>query len=478
MNHLKTYSGENFMALSFFELSPAGDATVFGGENEQGKTAASKLLLEILLRGKTASPPKPVKEGGKKAVVKGVIETEQADIFNGEISITRTVTEDGNWTVKVVNKDGLSIDKPQTILDRLFPNALVDPGEFVRGDSPSDDRRRAAVLAKITGVDLSGLDAKRTVAFDARTIINREVSRLDAVVKSLPLYWDAPAEEMPLVAPAKAIDEVKPVLVSVAALNAKLDDARKTNAINDARRADLFNNEKKILSQKAEIERLEELVSMAYGLLSGLKEENAAMTAAVNNLFDADESAIRAKLAAVEAGNAAAQAEADEKNRIAREAAAAEARAYTERAQATNEKVRANVAHAKAVAELEKAKAESAAKTAEIEAVEAEKTRLLSAVKLPVNGLTFDSQGVYYNGRPCHEKQLSSEEGIRIGFALALAQNPSLDVMVIQNGALLDDKRLALFVSMARSAGIHLLVEDVGDRRATIVIEGGKATKK
>lgn len=477
MAHLKSYSGENFMAFRHFALSPEGPVTIFGGPNEAGKTAASRLMLEIILKGKTASPPKPVKTGEKKATLKGVIELEEVDAMNGELSITRTVTEDGQWSIKVVNKDGLAVQRPQEMLDRLFPNALVDPGAFVRGDTPSDDRRRAAVLARITGIDLSALDSERAKIFDARTIINREVARLDAVVKSLPFYRDAPDKEVPAIAPAKEIEEVKPILVSLVALNAELDEARKTNNWNMSRRDDLLENEKRIRFQKAEIERLEGLLLAARSALSGLMEENAGMVESTSKLFDINESAIRIKIAEAEADNAKAQAEADAKNRAAREAASAEARAYAEQAQAINEKVRANTAHNKARTEHEKAVAESSAKTAEIDKIDAEKSRLIASVKLPVDGLTFDSSGVYYNGRPCHEKQLSSEEGIRIGFALALAENPSLDVMVIQNGALLDDKNLALFVEMAKAAKVHLLVEDVGDRRATIVIEGGEVKK-
>lgn len=93
---------------------------------------------------------------------------------------------------------------------------------------------------------------------------------------------------------------------------------------------------------------------------------------------------------------------------------------------------------------------------------------------MPVEGLTFDSRGVFYKGLPFDKRQLSQEEVIRVSFALAIAAAPNLRNVLIRDGAMLDNKHRAIIAEMAEAAGVQVYMEVVGDHGAMIVFEDGK----
>ena len=279
-------------------------------------------------------------------------------------------------------------------------------------------------------------------------------------------FDDMPDEEVPASVQPEEAEEVKPELLSLAALNDELDRAREKNDDNDGKRKEYEYRKGELRRIEAELEALKKTYALAV-------ESYTSIADMVFGLEDTDEAEIKARIASAEGVNAAVQAEVDAINKAARAAATEAARVKSAMNQAINEKVRAKKSRQAVADELALAETTYKVKTTMIEEAEAAKAVMLAAVKLPVEGLSFEGDMVLFNGLPCNDKQLSSEQCMRIGLSCWLAENPSIDLAVVSNGALLDDKRLALFDAMAREIGINLLVEDVGDRRATIVIEDG-----
>lgn len=110
------------------------------------------------------------------------------------------------------------------------------------------------------------------------------------------------------------------------------------------------------------------------------------------------------------------------------------------------------------------------------EDAEASRERALSEADLPVKGLRFDEEGVTLNGIPFD--QASTAEQIRASVAMGLAQNPTLRVMLVREGSLLDAESMTLLAEVADEWDAQLIVERVTDGNGVgITIEDGEVVK-
>jgi hypothetical protein len=90
----------------------------------------------------------------------------------------------------------------------------------------------------------------------------------------------------------------------------------------------------------------------------------------------------------------------------------------------------------------------------------------------PVEGLGFNADGVTYQGRPF--AQASSAEQLRVSVAPGMALNPSLRVMRIQDGSLLDSESLRLLTELATQHAMQCWIEVVDETGAVgVYIEDG-----
>ena len=107
-----------------------------------------------------------------------------------------------------------------------------------------------------------------------------------------------------------------------------------------------------------------------------------------------------------------------------------------------------------------------------IDGIDARKADALAAAEMPVEGLGFDDQGVTFRGVPF--SQASSAEQIRVSLAMAMALNPTLRVIRILDGSLLDADSMAAITAMASDADYQVWVERVDDATGSaVVIEDG-----
>lgn len=118
---------------------------------------------------------------------------------------------------------------------------------------------------------------------------------------------------------------------------------------------------------------------------------------------------------------------------------------------------------------------EYAALSHRIDAIDQSKAAAIAAADMPVAGLGFDSDGVTFNGVPF--SQASSAEQIRVSLAMAMALNPTLRVIRIMDGSLLDADSMAAIRAAAEENDVQVFLEMVGDGGgdpAAVVIEEGE----
>ena len=417
---------ENFKRIQAIEFQPEGSLSIIGGMNEQGK---SSLLdsISVLLQGKTTKIPEPVRKGTKKATITGEIQKDEWDAFDDMI-ITRTITAAGNWYVKVQDKNGRAYKSPEGMLKEIFGEPL-DPVEFVKMTSAE----RVETLKRITGLDFSDLDAKRKEYYDERVLTGREVKQIEGSVKGFEAYYpDVPEEK-----------------VLLTDLLGKLEKRQAVNKVNSDKKKKLEKTEGEVKEAQQRIDELQgELTQLqvkifnAENFYNGLVGDQTEMKEEVANLKDTDEQEIKDQIAKVEE---------------------------------TNTKIDSNVKFDKETEKLEQKKYAYQMLTSKLQKIEDDKKEQLSKIDFPVDGLSFNESDVLYNNLPFNEKQLSSEELLRVSFAIAIAARPNLKNILIREGSLLDENNLKLIGKMAEDAGIHCFVEVVGDdaEKATIIIENG-----
>lgn len=416
--HLKA---ENVQRIAALNYSPEGHLIVIGGKNGAGKSSALN-SIEWALRGAAALPSKPVRRGEEKAKIEMTLD----GVFElGTITIKRTITPTGGGALQITDRDGAKLSSPQAILDSLFSSLSFDPLAFT-GQSPKE---RAETLRALVGLDFEALDKERAEIYTQRTEANRVVSAKEAMLANNKRHPDVPEEP-----------------VSIAALQAELDEASKTNNANNQQRfkvesarselmqADKRNHEtfRGIEEVLDEIKRLQAKADAMQKVYEQQKEETGIMTAKIRQaeehiakLVDVDILPIRQKLAGAES---------------------------------TNLKVAKNKEVTRIAAELKEARKRSEELTAAIEKIDRQKKDSIKGTKFPVEGLTLsDENEVLFEGIPFD--QCNTAQQIRVSVAMGLALNPKFPVLLIRRGSDLDPENLKMVADLAAAADAQVWLE-------------------
>ena len=100
---------------------------------------------------------------------------------------------------------------------------------------------------------------------------------------------------------------------------------------------------------------------------------------------------------------------------------------------------------------------------AKIESIESERSEMLLNAKFPVEGLSFSVDGVLFNGLPFDSGNQCQSDILRVGVAIAVAQDPALKIVRIKDGSLLDGDAKAQLLAMLAEHGFQAFIETVAD---------------
>jgi len=349
---------------------------------------------------------------GAKEITRPIRDGEEhasVELDLGDLLVTRKWTKAGTSLV-VAAADGARYSSPQTILDGLIGRLSFDPLEFAEQDSKAQLRTLLDVVD--LPFDPAHLDAQRKGIYDQRTDVNREVKRLETVLADIPIVPEnTPYEE-----------------ISAHSLAEKLSDA-----LGDAANRDAL--EAAIGDKRSEVVSLEQRLADAKEALDGLVMTQLK----VAERAPADVEAIRQEIAEVDTVNA---------------------------------NVRAKLGRLRIAEELEKERENTAGLTRKLEAIDQEKSAAIANAKMPLEGLSFDDEGVLYNSVPF--SQVSDSERLRVSIAIAMALNPKIRVIRITDGSLLDSENMKLIAEMAAASDFQVWVERVDETgEVGITIEDG-----
>ena len=338
-----------------------------------------------------------------------------ANFSNGLVA-KRTFTAGGGGSISVESADGATYKSPQAILDSMTNSLAFDPLQFMNGN-PFE------TLKQLVGLDTSEIDKNYIKAYDSRRDLNREVKKQDALIGSMVGY---PELEGGHLVSATVVEEIEKAMKH----NGSNTEAhRKVQAA----ATNLRSAEEAVAEKEAELAdakmRLKNVETMAKEAGEG-----------VVGLKDIEIEPLKKKLSGIEEHN---------------------------RKVANNRELQA------AKDELSSLKKEASSFDFVCKELEKKKQAMLAEAQFPIEGLSFDETGVTFNGEPFD--QASSEQQLRVSVAMAAAMNPTLRVMLVRDGSLLDETNLKLLAEFAKEHDLQIWLEKVGDDGAcSVVIEDGK----
>jgi DNA repair exonuclease SbcCD ATPase subunit len=406
---------ENFKRLQAVEITPEGHLITIGGKNGSGKSSVLDAIY-VALVGRSAAPPRPIRTGEEECIIR---------LDLGELRVVRrfTTKDGGEFTdsLKVENAEGLRYGKPQQVLDALLGEIGFDPFEFCQM-KPAAQAETLLGMVPLS-VDLDEMAEQDQSDYMKRRDLNRDLANAKSLLASIPKQ-DVP-ENLP---DRKALQDQ---LAKAAETNSEIERER---AARESLQMRIDTNRQRAKELQKEIEAIEARAA-----------EDEKVLAAKPVFGDpVDVGAIRAQLTEAEAILTAA----------------------------AQQRVRAS--HAERVENLEK---ESQALTDAMEAREKERRDALAGAKMPIEGLGFqiDEKGkplVTFAGVPF--EQASTAEQLRASTAIAMAANPSLRVLRVKDGSLLDEDSMKLLAEMATEQDFQLWVERVGSGDVGVVMENGE----
>lgn len=468
MLRLVGLKAENIKKLKLVDVKFGKDQHVvkISGENEQGKTSLMDSVAWALGGAdKFKDVSKPIREGADRAEV--VVDLE-------DIKVRRVWTSDTKSYLSVENKDGAEYKSPQNMLDAMVGKLAFDPAAFAGMDS----KKQLEVLLALVpiGIDLKAHAADRKKVFDERTLINRDKTDLEGQLKLMTeVPADIPDEE-----------------VSTATILAEQASAQAVKESNDAkRRAVDEENEAKRQKVRDHNDLIRSKLKNAAVEVSAFENAHASTSALVESLkkqlADAESDlGMRASMLkdakhimnalTIEASSLADPEVMDLPGSEFLGLVDPDLTVFPAKLgklEETNRMVRIKKKRAEIVTALDTKVKASAEKTLALEQMDNKKAEALKAAKMPIDGLTFDDEGIRYKSIPFN--QCSSEEKLRVSLAMAIAMNPKLRLMFIRDGSLLDKKNRAVIESMAKEHDFLVLMEVVDEKGgpAVLVIEDG-----
>lgn len=447
MNIVKLIA-ENVKRLHAVEITPEGSLITIGGQNSAGKSSVLDSIA-YALGGEKLVPSEPLRRGESE----GKIVVDLGDFivtrkFKRERGVDVPGASDAReyWgetksTLMVTNRDGARYPSPQALLDKLYGRLTFDPLAFAREGETADGRKRQAdTLRRLVGLDLEAFDRRRQDAAQQRATVKRSLAAKAMQLTTLPVHEGVPTEE-----------------VASGVVFAELQKAEEYRGLAEVAEREVARRESHLEAMKKDHERIGEKIIEAQRVLNDLKETERQMVS------DREDRYLELDAARITAD--AARAVVPDIDSI---------HAKMKEVEATNQKVRANLAHAKVKQEVEDLTHTIEMCDNDIVAAEGAKLLAIAEAPFPVPGLGLNDEGVTFFDLPFN--QAGSSEQVRVSVAIGVALNPTLRVLLIRNGNLLDKKSLAAVAEQAAAAGMQVWCEYVteGAEGVSVFIEDGR----
>ncbi len=415
---LKTQNVKRIKAVT---INPDGSVIVVGGQNAQGKTSVLDSIM-YALAGRSSLPDKPIREGEDNAKI---------SLDLGEYIVTRRINhKDTSVTIK--NKDGATFGSPQTMLDGLVGSLSFDPLEFSR----MKPQEQAKTLMGFSDFDFKSNSDSYDKLFLERTALNKEVSKLTTKLGEIEFHEDLPEEPI-------NVHDIYVEIEDAKLHNKKLDimEDDLTTTIDD--RVSLNSQRDSLIKDFDKLKAdFTERISNTEKLISEKMEAETDLQLSISSFIPTDTTSLEETL----------------KN-----------------SSEINNQINNNLTASSYSNQIVIEQVKSSGLSVQLGDLKKERLNAIANTDLPVDGVTFDTNGVSYNGTPF--SQCCSSEQLRVSVAVGLALNPKLKILLIRDGSLLDENNLSVISDLIEKADAQCWIERVGTGdEVTVVIEDGSVS--
>lgn len=405
----------NIMKITAAFIKPTSDVVLIQGDNAQGKSSVlDSIVMAFAEKNSKTFPKEPIKKGAKKGNIEIHMDGDSA-LGIPPFVITRTITPSGT-SLKIEPEEILNGETPRSFMDKIIGSISFDPLSFIN----NEPKKQRKILLELIGVDVDELDRKEKEIFDSRTIKGRDLKVQEQKVKGLVNYPDVKEKE-----------EIK-----IAELSKKLTEALTFNQSIDNRensrqrlKEDALANIEQIKSWKEAIQKLQEKIDGLEVIVEKQKADFKSEGVAIAELESIDVEDINAEIQSIES---------------------------------TNTKIRANYTYKSEQANLKALQAAYDTIDANLESIRADRLKLIADAPIPVDGLTFDEDGLLYNTIPL--SQCSDGEKLMVSLGISMALNPTMKVLRIKDGSLLGPTNMKILAQMVKDKGYQIFIEKVMDK--------------
>lgn len=336
----------------------------------------------------------------------------------GDVKVERRFTAGGN-ELRVTNEKGARYPSPQKMLDDLVGALSFDPLAFTRM-KPLEQHKAIKAIVDLD-VDLDELESLNKWEFDERTDVNREVKSLKAQIEAIDVDEDLSTDPVDI---SGLMDELQGITEQESALATWERNLKEKIDLN-------YDLAEEVTALKNKIKSLEESIDEGAANIEKYRKEKPETPA--------DPSDIREKIAEGEKINKNAERKAEKDELEGR---------------------------------LDVKQALAAKLSASIEDRKQVMSDAVAAADMPVDGLAFGDGEILLDGLPFD--QASSAQQLRASVAIAMRTNPTLRVIRIQDGSLLDADAMQALREAADGEDFQIWIERVeaSDDMAIIMEDG------
>ena len=445
---IKKLTAENVRKIKFIEIEPDGTIVKLKGRNAQGKTSVIDAIM-MCLGGARQIGENPIRDGQTSGQV--ILET---DNYKIERNIYKSKYGEIKTNLIIYDRKGNLIKRPQTFLNELLGDAIVDPDTIIH-KTPGE---RINILKTAFGINFDELDDERGRIFYERADRKKNEKLLTGQLKA---YQHLP--ERPQT--ARTADEILKDIERAEVPFQRERDAKRLQET-ERKRIQELNNERDGFMQEINGG------SIAIEGLEKKKRELEELAQNTRERVNRAERNLEKVMAAIEVeSKKISKGYVVTPDHIARmdglKAELKKSALIEKETQEINlrDKIhRDREAERKKVGELGRA----------IDDIDNKKKDILKKVQFPIEGMSFGDHDILFNGIPF--SSCSCAEQIRLAVGIMSKISTNIKFMKISDASVLDNNSVKEIEKILAESGIQGWLEFVdseGEAGAFIIEEGG-----
>lgn len=430
----------NFKGIRMFEKSfePGNNVWLLLADNEKGKSTVLEGIGELL--GTKDSASQPIRTGQDEALIEGEFVNENGEVFKVQKFLKKGQTA----RIVLTLPSGVKTSKVSD-LRNIFKFVDIDVDEFLRMSETAEGKRKQIELVKqLLPVDslneINKLEAEilregvlRTQLWDSLNLAKALVNKKTFTIIDFEKY-----------AERKDVLKLQQQLTSSGADNQKRIDVEnrkkeREKILNGDKETNDFDTEtnEKVADLDKEIKRIEKMLSDKKAEKEEYKNERSATKLDLQGKIKEAEKWLKDH---PKVSNEALQKEYDE-------------------AVTHNEKVKEVEEHKANVLSMDTAEAAYNVKLDYIKSLREKREAKIKSAKLPVENLSFDEEGLLYEGLPFEKKQIATSAAKTVIVQLSMALNPETKLFRISCGENIGEKLFNQILALSKEKGFQGFVE-------------------